>query len=409
MSTDPHWLDRLHLVDHHCHGLVPEQLDRVGFEDLITESDVPAPAGTTFFDTQLGFAIRQHCAPVLDLAPFATPEDYLARRSELGSAKVNGRLMRAAGLGDLLVETGYRPDDILSPAQMGDLAGAGHAEVVRLERIAEEVAAQVPAADFAAAFRARLDADLATAVGVKSIAAYRTGFDISPERPTDDEVRDAVARWTGVRAAATGERPAATGEQPAATGEQPAATSGNLRLDDPVLVRFGLWEAIERAVPIQLHVGYGDPHVDLHRCNPLLLTDLLRAARGSGATFLLLHCYPFHREAGYLAHVFEHTYCDVGLAITYTGVQSAQIIAESLELTPFHKSLFSSDAFGVPELFHLGALLFRRGLGRALATWGQDWPLEEQQRVAGLVGSENARRVYGLDQVTTTTFGRQDR
>ena len=117
-------------------------------------------------------------------------------------------------------------------------------------------------------------------------------------------------------------------------------------------------------------------------------------------------CYPFHREAGYLAHVFEHVYCDVGLAVTYTGAQSAQVIAESLELTPFGKALFSSDAFGAAELFHLGALLFRRGLVRALDTWaGADWPTQEQQRIAAMIASGNARRVYRLDQVATTTFG----
>ncbi|GAA5163913.1 amidohydrolase family protein [Ornithinimicrobium tianjinense] len=390
-TTVPDWLRAVPLVDHHCHGVADVTLDRPTFEDLITESDAPAPTGTTFFDTQLGFAIRRHCAPVLDLPAFATPEDYLARRAELGPAEVNQRLLRATGIGDYVVETGHRSDEILDPAGMGASGAAGYAEVVRLERTAEIVAEELAVAgapcDFPTAFRARLDdlldPRLTGAVGVKSIAAYRGGFDIDPSRPTDDEVTRAVAAWLA-----------------AAPEGQP------LRLTDPVLIRFGWWEAVDRAVPIQLHVGYGDPDVDLHRCNPLLLTDLLRLARGSGASFMLLHCYPFHREAGYLAHVFEHVYCDVGLAVTYTGAQSAQVIAESLELTPFHKALFSSDAFGAAELFHLGAGLFRTGLARALATWGEGWPEDEQLRVAQLVGSENARRVYRLDEVATTTFGR---
>lgn len=238
-----------------------------------------------------------------------------------------------------------------SPEQMGERAGARYAEVVRLERIAGEVAGEVAAADFLAAFRERLDLAPTRAVGVKSIAAYRGGLDIDPRRPADGDVARAVERWT------------------AGAGRAP------LRLADPVLVRFGWWEAIERVVPLQLHIGYGDTDVDLHRCNPLLLTDLLRMSRGSGTSVLLLHCYPFHREAGYLAHVFEHVYSDVGLAVNYTGAQSAQVIVESLELTPFHKALFSSDAFGAAELFYLGALLFRRGLGRALDTWGGGgWP-----------------------------------
>ena len=382
-ENEPGWLSTLHLVDHHCHGVIADPLDRARFEDLITESDAPAPARTTFFDTQLGFAIRRDCAPVLDLPPFASPEDYLARRAELG-AEASRRLLRASGIGDYVIETGHKADEILTPAEMGEVAAAGYAEVVRLERLAEQVAEEVQAHDFVPAFRARLDAELRTAVGVKSIAAYRGGFDIDPTRPSEESVTQAVAEWQDSR-----------------PDGQP------LRLTDPVLVRHGWWEAIDRAVPIQLHVGYGDPDVDLHRCNPLLLADLLRLARGSASSFLLLHCYPFHREAGYLAHVFEHVYCDVGLAVTYTGAQSAQVIAESLELTPFSKAMFSSDAFGAAELFYLGAELFRRGLDRAFATWaGPDgWPQEEKQRVARLVGGENARRVYKLDAVTTTTFG----
>ena len=109
------WIQQLPLVDHHCHGVVTAELTRARFEDLITESDRPAPEGTTFFDTQLGLAIRQHCAPVLDLPAFATPEDYLARRRELGAAEVNLRFLTATGIRDYLVETGHRADEILTP------------------------------------------------------------------------------------------------------------------------------------------------------------------------------------------------------------------------------------------------------------------------------------------------------
>lgn len=381
-SPSAEWLSGLDLVDHHCHGVIESDLTRDVFEDLITESDAPAPAGTTHFDTHLGLALRAHCPPLLDLPAFASPQDYLARRVELGAQEVNRRLLRASGITDYVVETGFAPDLILTPDQMGERSGARTAEVVRLEFLAEQVAAEHEPADFLTAFRARLDHELASAVAVKSIAAYRGGFELDPTSPSDADVTRAVERWRS---------------------ETPAGQP--LRLTDPVIIRAGWWEAINRSVPIQLHVGYGDPHVDLHRTNPLLLSDLLRNARGSGASFLLLHCYPFHREAGYLAHVFEHVYCDVGLAVNYTGAQSAQVIAESLELTPFHKALFSSDAFGAAELYHLGALLFRRGLGEALDRWaGADgWPVEEQQRIARLICSDNARRVYGLDHRSGAT------
>ena len=107
MPAPTDWLATLPLVDHHCHGVIDAALDRARFEDLITESDVPAPAGTTFFDTQLGFAIRRDCAPLLDLPAFASPEDYLARRGGVGAAEVHQRLLRASGIGDYLIETGH--------------------------------------------------------------------------------------------------------------------------------------------------------------------------------------------------------------------------------------------------------------------------------------------------------------
>lgn len=53
------------LVDHHCHGVVETDLDRAAFEDLITESSVPAAPGCSFFDTQVGLAVRAHCARCL--------------------------------------------------------------------------------------------------------------------------------------------------------------------------------------------------------------------------------------------------------------------------------------------------------------------------------------------------------
>ena len=44
---------------------------------------------------------------------------------------------------------------------------------------------------------------------------------------------------------------------------------------------------IDAGLPVQFHVGYGDADVDLHRCDPLLLTDLLRATEPAGVPVLL--------------------------------------------------------------------------------------------------------------------------
>ncbi|MER1997699.1 MAG: amidohydrolase family protein [Arthrobacter sp.] len=363
------------LIDHHCHGVMARPLQRAEFEDLATESSWPGPAGTTFFDTQLGFAIRRWCAPVLGLKPHAAPEEYLERRTELGAETVNSLLLTAAGLDTVLVETGYRGDEITSPAQTAALARAEHGEVVRLERIAEEVAAAgTEPGTFAADFATALKERSVDAVGVKSIMAYRYGLDFDPERPSDRDVEAAAAQWLS------------------AAGSEP-------RMDHPVLLRHLLWAAVDLGKPIQFHVGYGDADVDLHRCNPLNMTSWLRAVRTRDVPVMLLHCYPFQREAGYLAHVFPHVYADVGLAVNYTGSRSDAVIAESLELTPFHKTVFSTDAFGLPELYFLGAHLFRRGFDRVVGRWVEagEWSVEDAERVAHLIGHANAERAYRLE------------
>ena len=113
---------------------------------------------------------------------------------------------------------------------------------------------------------------------------------------------------------------------------------------------------------------------------------------------MLLHCYPYHRGAGYLAQAYPHVYLDVGLAINYTGARAAAVVAESLELAPFGKLLFSSDAWGPAELHYLGALLWRRATARVLGEWvaDGDWSQADALRVAEMVGAGNARRVYRL-------------
>ena len=174
------------LVDHHCHGVVAGRTDRAEVEALISEGGAP-PEGETNFDTPVGLAIRRHCAPLLDLEPHAPAEEYLARRFELGTEEVNRRYLGATGTGTYLVDTGHRPCGLTTPEQMGELAGAATRHVVRLESVAEAVAGDgVDAAEFATRFAERLARDVAEvgAVGVKSVAAYRTGLRLDPARPS---------------------------------------------------------------------------------------------------------------------------------------------------------------------------------------------------------------------------------
>ena len=147
-------------------------------------------------------------------------------------------------------------------------------------------------------------------------------------------------------------------------------------------------------------MGYGDRDIDLHRCNPLLLTALLRAIEPAGVPVMLLHNYPYHREANYLAQVFPHIYMDAGLATHNLGHRATALIAECLELVPFGKFLYSSDGFGLPKLHYLGAVLFARAVQfpAGLPSDGA-WTEADAARIARLTGYENALRVYSPPRV----------
>jgi hypothetical protein len=166
----------------------------------------------------------------------------------------------------------------------------------------------------------------------------------------------------------------------------------------PVVNGWLAWTAVELGLPLQFHVGYGDNDVDLADCDPLRLTGFLRATADRGVPVLLLHTYPFHRNAAYLAQVFDHVFMDVSLATHNSGALAPALLRESFELVPFGKMLFASDAYGLAELYYLGTMLFRRGLGTLLdgLVDAGEMTSADASYVAALVGSGNARRVYHL-------------
>ncbi|HEV7655761.1 MAG TPA: amidohydrolase family protein [Mycobacteriales bacterium] len=361
-------VDQVELVDHHCHGVVTGELEDDEVEALLSEGGPPAP-GLTNFDTPLGLAVRRHCAPVLDLPEHPSRRDYLDRRRELGPAELTRRFLVPTGTSRFCVDTGFRPDGLTTPEELAAAAGARGHHVVRLESVAEALAADgVEPDEFGPRFADRLART--TAVGVKSVAAYRVGLDLDPVPPTPAEVTAAAREWLG--------------------------GSSRARLDHPVLIRATLAAAVELGRPIQFHIGLGDPDIRMWRVDPTLLTDWLHRHR---VPVMLLHCWPYQRQASYLAAVHPHVHLDVGLALHFVGpTRAAAVLAEAAELAPYGKLLYSSDAFGLPELYFLGALTFRRALGSLLTerTAAGEWSVPDAYRIAAMVAHENATRVYEL-------------
>ena len=351
------------LIDQHVHGCWLTPGDRPRFENALNEANTE-PIADSGFDSQLGFAIRAHCGPILGLPKHVEPHAYWQHRRQYSETDLARLLLPAANVRDWLVDTGIG-EDTAGIADMAELSGNRAHEVVRLEQVAEQ-SARAPG-DYASAFEEILHRRAATVVGTKSILAYRGGFDGDLTEPSPSQVAEAAARWRD---------------------------SGGTRLQDRVLLRFGLHQALRLGKPLQFHVGFGDRDSDLHKANPVLLLDFLR--QSADTPIVLLHCYPYEREAGYLAQAFNNVYVDGGLSVNYLGARAPAFIARLLEMAPFRKILYSSDGFGPAELHFLGAVLWRNGIHRVLREFvaNGDWSENDAMRVVDLIAHDNAARIY---------------
>lgn len=266
------------LVDQYCHGVLRTELGLGTFEAELIRSAYPPAAGTTFFDTQTGFAVRRWCPPLLGLEPHCAPARYLARRRELGTVESARLLLRGAGVGAYLVDTGVA-GDVTGPKELGLAGNAETFEAVRPELLAEQVA---DTSGTVAAFLANLAEAMhhaaagAVAFTCGAAADYPVVLDRAPEPPDPGEVRGAAGRWLARRV----------------RGEP---------VRDPVLLRHLLWSAVASGLPLQLHAGAGDP---------VRLTRFVQATAGLGTRLVLLGGYPYHRHTAQLAASFPHVYAD---------------------------------------------------------------------------------------------------
>jgi uncharacterized protein len=278
-------------------------------------------------------------------------------------------LLRATGTDVLLVDDGYpEPGAGVGWDELGALAGCTARPVMRLERVAEEgmagglSLAELRAYVTGAVSRARGDGFVA----LKTIAAYRTGLDLQPP-----DVAAAVHALAG----------------------------RTRRLEAKPLLELLLSDALEAnapdPLPVQLHTGFGDADLLLPGANPALLKPLLE--RFPDTPFVLLHCYPYVREAGWLAHVYGNVWFDLSSTVPHVS-RPAEMVRQALELASVSKLLYGSNAARTPELFLLAATWWRQALGEVLA---ESLPPDEAEAAGRAILRENAIALYRLEELVT--------
>ena len=170
-----------------------------------------------------------------------------------------------------------------------------------------------------------------------------------------------------------------------------AAYRGGLdRPSEHVVAALEANEATGDPLPVQVHSGFGDWDLHLWRADPSRFKPLVERFRET--PFVFLHCYPFVREAGWLAHVYGNVWFDLSLTIPHVA-RPAEALLEALELAPVSKLLYASDAARAPELYLLAATWWRDALAEALPAL---LPEGEAEAAARMILRENAIALYRL-------------
>jgi predicted TIM-barrel fold metal-dependent hydrolase len=142
----------------------------------------------------------------------------------------------------------------------------------------------------------------------------------------------------------------------------------------------------------------GDTDVVFDKCNPSQLYELLTDRETWKTKIFLIHGgYPFSQEAAFFANALKNVYVDLSEMIPFASVVgAAEKCAQVLDMAPPSRVVFGSDGIVIPEVHWAGAKIGRRVLARALEKFVAEevYDEDEAHRIAKMVLSENAKRIY---------------
>jgi hypothetical protein len=380
------------VVDDHCHGFRPDELlrlDPLGWEDRLTMMGMcflssgqtdPALAGQVSAlrdGTVYALTARRWLAGYLGVEPdpAAVAEARRAAFAADPRGYVNG-LMTDQHIVGVIADEGYPQPPVLR-ADFEQALGVPVHRVARIEpMIVDLQAADVPWAEFADGFEARLDEAAADGhtVGYKSIIAYRTGLDVG-----DPSASDAARAYDAWRAAGW-----------------PKDRGPGKTVRDYCL-RATLRAARRHDLVMHLHCGGGDPDIVLAHVRPQDVYELLHDHMDQ--PIILIHGgYPWMAEAAYIASILPFVYLDLSEFLPWASLGIDRELEMLLGVVPSGKVLYGSDEASEPEVFWLSARMAREALERVLsAAVERDLlAIAEAERIGRGVLAENTQRLHGI-------------
>ncbi|KAJ0970230.1 hypothetical protein J5N97_023107 [Dioscorea zingiberensis] len=347
-------VERIALVDAHAHNLVA--LDSSFpflrcFSEAEGEALDLAPHSLSFKRSLRDLAEIYKCKPSLSSVE--------SHRRSCGLPSIGLKCFEAANISVLFIDDGIKFDKMHNWEQHNSFVPAV-GRILRIEYMAETILNEI--------------------VGLKSIAAYRSGLQIDTE-----------VSW----------RAAEEGLLADLSSGRPVRIKNKSFID--YLFSCSLEVAVSFGLPMQIHTGFGDKDLDLRLCNPLHLRGVLEDKRFAKCRLVLLHAsYPFSKEASYLASVYPQVYLDFGLAVPKLSTQGMiSSVKELLELAPIKKVMFSTDGYAFPEAFYLGAKRAREVVFSVLSNACDDGDLTILEAVEAVedIFRQNALQLYNMNGV----------
>ncbi|WP_115864310.1 amidohydrolase family protein [Halorussus litoreus] len=359
----------IELVDNHAHPVMelPREKITEEFPTFFTEGDLPAE------DARHTVHYRRALRLLDDRLDGETEAELLASRADVDLEDYSQDLIGETGTGVILADDGF-PET--TPEEFEAYTDARVEPLLRLEPVVEELVPDHEDLDsLVDAFEERVETALDGGyVGLKSIAAYRSGLDVAPP---DEAAATARSAYDDVRAAFDG------------------------RLADASVIEHCLHRATDVAadydVPVQLHTGFGDRDAHPRYVDPTYLADYLDAHLDTAV--VLLHAgYPYVRAAGYVTSTFPNAYLDLSLANPFVQHGVEPMFRQAMEAVPVTKLLYGSDAFTIPELYVLAAERAREDLASVLEELVDDgyYTTDYAKDVARMILRENAMELYDL-------------
>lgn len=372
-------VEKVKLVDAHAHNIVGPD-SSLPFISCFSEAQ-----GEALSYTPHSLSFKRSLRDIAELYGSESTLDIIEEyRRSSGLQSITSMCFKAARISAILIDDGielHKKHEIDWHRKFAPVVG----RILRIERLAENILDEELADGsawtlhmFTETFIEKLKSVADKIVGLKSIAAYRSGLEINT-RVTIEEAEESFA--------------------------EVLSKGKPVRIMNKSFIDYIFTRSLEVALcfdlPIQIHTGFGDKDLDLRLSNPLHLRSLLEDKRFSKCRIVLLHAsYPFSKEASYLASVYPQVFLDFGLAVPKLSVHGMiSSVRELLELAPIKKVMFSTDGYAFPETFYLGAKRAREVLFSVLrdACIAGDLLIPEAVEAAEDILARNAIQFYKIN------------